>query len=168
MAQEVKSGTVEDGPAGGGGPAALLDQPQVEQGVQDAGAIHTTQRFDGRPGDRLAVGDNGQRFQGSRREPARVVQPQETLDVRGGLGGRDELDPLAQALQADAACSMLARPLVEDRGDHLFIPLESLGQVGHADGLRGDKEQGLKQGPQARSTRLRPRPIRRRYRRAGG
>ena len=79
--QEVAGGAVEVG-AVLAVLAGLLDQPAGEQGAHHAVDVDAADRRDPGPGDRLLVGDHGQRLQRGLGEPGLLAVEDEPLDDR--------------------------------------------------------------------------------------
>ena len=104
--QELNGGAVLIRPARLFQAAHRLNQLAGDEGAEDAVAADPADRFDFGAGQRLAVGDDGQRLQGRLRQLGAEVQPQETLDVRRGLGRGGQVDPIALAEYAQPAVAL--------------------------------------------------------------
>ena len=83
--QELDGGAVLKGPAGLFQAAHRLNELASDEGAEDAITADAADGLDLHAGERLAVGNDGQGFQGSLRKPGTEIQPQEAFDVRSCL-----------------------------------------------------------------------------------
>ena len=102
MVQEAWGGAVLNRAADGSKAAERLDQLATEERAEDSCAINTADRLDLGSGDRLPVGDHGQRLDGCWREARFAVETEEPADGPGEARRRRELDPIAVANQHPA------------------------------------------------------------------
>src|SRR5687767_12153665 len=91
--QEIKAGPIQERPTDRIRPALLDHQPAVEQAAQHIVGVDTADALDDGARHRLAVGDDRQRLESSRRKAA-AVGADVTRDEPPGLGRGDELHVL--------------------------------------------------------------------------
>ena len=97
----------------------LRDQAAGEQRAHDAVDVDAADRADPRPGDRLAVGDDGERLERGLRQPGRLPVQDEPLDVRRavrrGCRAASRRPPRAARSPRVACGGVLRRPSAAQR-----------------------------------------------------
>ena len=99
----------------------LDDQPAREQGAHDAVDVDPADRRHPRPGDRLPVGDDGERLQRRLAEPAALAVPEELLDDLGVRRPGVDAHAAGDLAQLDAGVALVVglaqrRQRLLDRG----------------------------------------------------
>ena len=150
MPQKGVRRAVEDGPPQRLAPPGFLDEAFGKQRLHGIVALHAAHLLDVRLRHRLAVGDDGQRFQHRLRERPLFQRLQKCLHLRGKLraDGQKHLAARAVELQAVALQGKMVGKLGKRRFHLRCRHVHRMGQVFHAHRVAGDEEDSLDDGAQ--------------------
>src|SRR5260221_11277314 len=100
----------------------------LDQGRQGTITIDTTYGLNLRTGNRLAIGNDSQRFHSSSRQPGSHGKTQQGRDVASVLRSRHALHLLAESLQTDATSLVLSlvRQCLQTTCQALIIAIRKL------------------------------------------
>src|SRR5688500_13430239 len=100
--KKIEPGAVQDGATRRIGTAELHDQSTVEQASHNVVGVHAADALDDTASHRLAIGDDRQSLQCSRRQ-ADAVRADVSGNQRAGLGRRRQLDSITGSQQPNTA-----------------------------------------------------------------
>ena len=157
--EELQRRRIDIRPAGCLPPPGDLDQGPGKQLRQRPVAAHAPDRFQLGARDRLTVGDERQRFQLGLPQRRPRFRPQEALDQAARRRVRDQLYPVTEALDHQAAPVAERRQFLDGGVDRCGRGRKGAPQLVDRKRTPGDEQQALDQGGQAERRRLRIVPV---------